>query len=91
MTVQTGLDLGPLGVGGDVDHQWMLRREHAEGHPEAGVGTGGEHGEGGGAGRDCAVLGADRHLELRTVRAPDPVALHGLDLVRPVEMVEVVK
>ena len=61
--------------------QRMLGREHHERRPEQRVGTGGEHRDR--PGRRVEVDGG-------TVAAPDPVALHRLDRVGPVEQVEVV-
>ncbi len=60
----------------------MFRCQHHEGGAGQGVGTGGEH-------LDTDV-GADRgELDRGTVARPDPVPLHLLDGVRPVDQVQV--
>ena len=61
----------------------MLGREHHERGPEQRVGAGGEH-----ADRLADVGGEVDHC---AVAATDPVALHRLDRVGPVEQVEVVE
>ena len=75
-----GRDLGPERAGELVDQRVLGRQDHVGG-AEEGVGAGGEHLDGrlGHGEPDAGAL-----------RAADPVALHGLDLVGPVEPVEVV-
>ncbi len=60
----------------------MLWRHDEERRAEERVGTGGEHGI-----VDPELLAAERHLG--TLAAPDPVALHRLDVLRPVDQLEV--
>ena len=74
--------LGPCS-GDEVADERMLGRENHVGGAEQGVGTGGEHLDAADAGHVEANLG--------TARASDPVALHGLDLVRPVQQIQVVE
>ena len=64
-------------------HQRVLGREHHEGGAEDGVGPGGEDADRL-AGR-CAGAG-ERELELRPLRAADPVALRGGGRVGPVHL-----
>ncbi len=70
-------------VGDDRVDQRVLGREHHVGGAEERVGAGGEHGD-----LDALVL-LDRERDLGTDAAADPVALHQLDRLRPVEQVEV--
>ena len=76
------------GVSGQLLHQRMLGRQHHVGGAEQGVGPGGEH-------LDVAhrsVQRCDRtERDQRPLGAADPVALHGLDRLRPVEAVEVLQ
>ena len=69
-------------VGGELVDQGMLGRQHGVGHAEAGVGAGGEDPE------RQVRRGRRRQVELGALGAPDPVALHGLDPLGPVEVVE---
>ena len=62
----------------------MLGRDHHVGCAEQGVGPGGEH-------REDLVAAGHREVDQRTLGAADPVTLHGLDLVGPVQVGEVVK
>ena len=71
--------LGPLRRGDLID-EVMLGSQHQIGCPEQGVGPGGEHLN---RGR------SDGEQRRRTGGAADPVALHGLDLLRPVQDVEI--
>ena len=73
--------VGPLRGGQRVD-QLVLGRQHHVGRAEQRVGPGGEH-------LDVAGVGAEQHR--RAGGAADPVALHGLDLVRPVQHFEIVE
>jgi hypothetical protein len=77
-----GVDGGLLGGGGDGGDERVLRSQHAVGGAEEGVGAGGEDDEGG---------AGPLHLEgdLGAFGLADPVALHLLDAVGPVEAVEV--
>ena len=75
-----GLDLGPARVGGQPRHQRVLRGQHHEGRAPQRVRAGREH-------LDRAGLGLER--DLRALGAADPVRLHRLDLVGPVEALEV--
>ena len=90
--VQLGLHGGllPVGVHGGAllrarDHvdQGVLGREHHEGDPVQRVGPGREH-------LDADVVPLDREADLRPLGAADPLALHGLDRLRPVQPLEVV-
>ena len=60
----------------------VLGGEHHVGRTEQGVRAGGEHG-------DVASLGAE--INLRATGAADPIALHGLDLVGPVEQIQILQ
>ena len=60
----------------------MLGREHDVAGAEQGIRAGGEH-------SDRAGGGGKRHL--RAAGAADPVALHGLDLLRPIQKLQVVE
>ena len=73
----------------DLLDQLVLRREHAERHAEARVRTRGVHPEA--MARGSAIGVADLHLELGALGAADPVALHGDDALRPIQLVEVVE
>ena len=77
---------GP-GVGGQLLHQRMLGRQDHVGGAEQGVGPGGEHLDV--AHRSVQRCGLER--DRRPHGAADPVALHGLDRLRPVEQVEVLQ
>ena len=61
--------------------QLVLGRQHHVGRAEQGVGTRGEDAD------DVALL--DREVDVRAPRAADPVALHQLDRLRPVQRVQV--
>ena len=76
----------PLGRGQAVD-QVVLGGEHQIGGTEEGVRPGGEHLQV----HRLAVGRACREQRGGTGRAADPVALHGFDLLRPVQHVEVVE
>ena len=75
------LDRGPLGLAGQLVDQGMLGGQHHERRAEQGVGAGGEHLDGPGRGGE-----PDRG----SLRPTDPVALHDLDRLGPVQPVEVV-
>ncbi len=60
----------------------VLGRHHEEGRAEQRVGAGGEDGV-----VDAELLAAEGHLG--ALAAPDPVALHRLDVLGPVDRVEV--
>ncbi len=62
-------------------HQRVLGSDHHERGTEQGVGSGGEHLE---------VAGGRREAHERALRPPDPVALHELDRLGPVQPVEIV-
>ena len=74
--------LGGLLRGGQLGHQRMLGGEHHERGAEQRVGAGGEHGDRPGRGVE---------VDARAGRPADPVALHRLQRVRPVEPVEVLE
>ena len=86
-----GLDAGPapqfldhlaLGVGGQFVEERMLRGDHGVGHAETGVRPRRENPE-------LQFLPAlDGQVELGALGTADPVALHHLDLLGPVEIVE---
>ena len=63
-----------------VDQRVLGRQDH-EGHAERRVGPGGED-------PDDVVAALDRQVELGALGAADPVALHGLDPLGPVQAVE---
>ena len=88
------VDLGaPLRGGDDLDER-VLGGEHAERHPVAGVGSGGEHpdvGDTGKVGARRAVGVDDGHLELGALGPADPVALLGDDPLGPLDQLEVVE
>ncbi len=72
-------------VGGslrETEHVGVLGRHHEERRPEQRVGTGGEDGV-----VDRKLLAAEHHLG--ALGAPDPVALHRLDVLGPVDPIEV--
>ena len=71
-------------LGRDLGDQGMFGRQHAVGGPEQRVRPGREHGE-------APVAAGDRHPDLGAVRLADPVALHLLDVLGPVDLVEVVQ
>ena len=77
--------VGPRGCGQCID-QRMLRSDHHERRPEYRVRPRREHVE------DIVVtVRRDDRKAHRRARAPaDPVALHGLDLVRPLDPLEIV-
>ena len=80
-----GLDLSPLAVGGQLGHDRVLGGDHGVGHAEAGVGPGGEDLQA------QVVMTHDRQPERRPLGATDPVALHRLDPLGPVQIVDVVQ
>ncbi len=71
--------VGPGGCG-EAGHQLVLGGQHHVGGAEQGVGPGGEHLDG---------AGRRREPHRRAGAAADPVALHLLDGVRPIQGVEV--
>jgi hypothetical protein len=73
---------GP-GVGHELADDLGLRRHHHVGRAEQGVGACGEH-------VDHRIGVDDRELDLGTARPADPVALHQLAGLGPVDSVEVV-
>ena len=72
---------GPVGGHDRVDER-MLGREHHVGGAEEGVRARRED-------RDDVLVVLDREVDRRTGAAPDPVALHLLDGVRPVEQFQI--
>ena len=78
------LDLGSLGVGGEHVDQRVLGRHHGVGHAEAGVGARREDPQ---VEPGCSSPD-DLQVELDPFGPPDPVALHGLDPLGPVQAVE---
>ncbi|MNS52788.1 hypothetical protein D3C72_855150 [compost metagenome] len=77
-------DGGLLGLGGDLVDERVLGGQNRVGRAEERVRAGGEDRE--------AVLGAgDLEGHLGAFRAADPVALHLLDVLGPVEVVEAVE
>ena len=60
----------------------VFGRQHHEGGAEQGVRAGGEH-------LDPLTAGGLGEEHPGTLGTTDPVALHGLDLVRPVQLVQV--
>ena len=71
-------------LGGNVFEQVMLRGDHGERGAEQGVGTGGV---------DLHVFGTVRGFDLEmhgsAVGFADPIALHELDLLRPVDAIKI--
>ena len=81
---------GPVTMRHKGFHEGMLGGEHHEGRPEEGVGAGREDLDRGiGVGIARPGLG-DREAHERAMAAPDPVALHELDLFGPLDPVEVI-
>ena len=74
--------LVPVLGGGDLGDQRVLGRQHHEGHAEDGVGPGGEDPDG------RRRPPCDRQVELGALGAADPVALHGLDPLGPLQVVQ---
>ena len=71
----------PVG-GGDLRYQRMLGSEHAVGRSPQRVGSRGEDQQ--------RFIGAiDGECDFGSLRAADPVALHRLDAVRPVELLQI--
>ncbi len=60
----------------------MLGGQHHEGHAEGGVGAGGED-------LDAMVGAGHGHLELGALGPADPVALHDLDPLGPLQVLQV--
>ncbi len=77
-----GLHLGALIRGSDLAYQRVLGGQHDIGHAEGGVGPGGEHVDG------QTVLPLDGQREGRPFGTADPVALHGLDPLGPLQVVQ---
>ncbi len=77
------LDLCALFAGSNLRDERMLRREHHERYAEDGVGARGEKAD--------FFTGVPGHREgkFRAFAAPDPVALHQLDRLRPVDPIEI--
>ena len=75
-------DLVLVGIGHELGHERVLGREHGVGHAEAGVRARREDLD-----LDAGPAG-DCHAELSAFGATDPVALHRLDALGPVEAVE---
>ena len=72
------------GAGGQGGYQRMLGSQYDVGHTEHGVDPRGEH-------ADLRVGVLDGDVELDALGPADPVALHRLDPLRPVDRVEVVE
>ena len=68
-----------LGPAGESHHVGVLGRHHEERRAEQRVRAGGEHGV-----VDVELLAAEAHLG--ALAAPDPVALHGLDVLGPLDL-----
>ena len=79
------LDCGALLGRGDFGDQRMLRREHHERHAEDRVGAGGEEAD------LLARMAVHGKGEFRALGASDPVALHQLDRLGPIDPLEVVE
>ncbi len=79
-----GFDCRPLLVGRHLGHQRVLGGEDAVGGAKEGVGTGRED-------REVLVAAVDPEDHVGAVALADPVALHLLDALRPVDQIEVVE
>ena len=83
---RTRFDIGhhrgaPVGVG-DLRHERMLGSEHAVGRPPQSFGSRGED-------LQRFINAIDLEYDVRSLRTADPVALHRLDAVRPVELLQI--
>ena len=76
------IDCGALLWGGECINERMLRRQHHEGCAKQRVGSRGEH---------FNITGTRCKAHPRTFAAANPVALHDLDRLGPVEAFEVVE
>ena len=74
-----------LGLGGELGEQRVLGRDHRVGDAESRVGAGGEDPEG------AARVARQGQVKLDALAAADPVALHRLDPLGPLEGVDVVE
>ena len=83
--VTVGRHLGDSLWRRDALHQRVLRGQHGEGQTVDSVGSGGVDGEA----RVGAVYPIYHHLELDPLATPDPVTLHGQDVFRPVQCLQV--
>ena len=83
-----GLDGGALSRGGDLGDERMFRRQHAVGGAHERVGACGEDREPEGRAAGGAV---DLEDDVGSDGSSDPVALHFLDALGPVQVVEVVE
>ena len=84
---QCGHLVGVLGRGQLVD-QRVLGGDHGVGHAERGVGTGGEDPQGQRVPSVGSVAAFDHQVELGSLGAADPVPLHRLDPLGPLQLVE---
>ena len=78
---------GVLGRGQLVDHR-VLGGDDGVGHAERGVGTGGEDPQGEWLPSVGSVAPVDHQVELGPLGAADPVPLHRLDPLGPLQLVE---
>ena len=79
-----GFHLGPVLRRGDLVHQRMLGCQHHVGGAEERVGPGRKH-------ADAGIQPHHGELDLGPFRPPDPVALHFLNALGPVEQLQVFK
>ena len=83
--VDIGVHGGPGIVAGDPRDEWMLGCQHHVGGAEEGVGTGGEDLD------QFAVATHHRELDPRALGSPDPLLLHLLDAIRPVDLLQILE
>ena len=84
----SAVDLLAMLGGGQLVDEGVLGRHDRVGHAEGGVGAGGEDPEREAVPAVGPVAALDHQVELGAVGASDPVALHHLDPLGPVEVVE---
>ena len=83
----TLIDVRLVPLGHQLLYELVLRRENHVGRAKQGVRTRGEHVDG--VLVAVGALSLERHL--RAAGTADPIPLHRLDLVRPIQQVEVVE
>ena len=81
-SLAVGLHLSAVIWRRDALYQRVLWSQHGKGHAIDSVGPGGVDGK-------ANVSPVYRHLELDALAVPDPMALHGQDMLRPVQRFQV--